>query len=77
MAGFGVGLLRRALAHYRGFEPDARRFLLVTLVGGAAMSLWWIDFNLYLRALGYESSGIGVIATAASVAGLVATGDPA
>ena len=57
---------------FRGFEPDARRFLLVTLVGGAALSLWWIDFNLYLAALGFDDSRIGIIATAGSVASALA-----
>ena len=57
---------------YRGFEPDARRFLLVTLVGGAATSLWWIDFNLYLAALGFDDSRIGIIATAGSIASALA-----
>ena len=57
---------------FRGFEPDARRFLLVTLVGGAALSLWWIDFNLYLAALGFDESRIGIIATAGSIAAALA-----
>jgi MFS family permease len=59
-------------AGYAGFSPDARRFLLVTLVGGAATSLWWIDFNLYLAALGFEESRIGIIATAGSIASALA-----
>ncbi len=58
--------------HYGGFEPDARRFLLVTLVGGAATSLWWIDFNLYLAALGFDDARIGITATAGSVAAALA-----
>ncbi len=57
---------------YRGFEPDARRFLLVTLVGGAATSLFWIDFNLYLGALGFSDARIGVIATIGSIASALA-----
>lgn len=64
--------LRGLVAGYRGFRPDARRFLLVTLVGGAALSLWWIDFNLYLRALGFDEAGIGLIATVASVVSALA-----
>jgi MFS family permease len=68
----GGGRLQRAVAHYRGFQPDARRFLLVTLVGGAATSLWWIDFNLYLRALGFDAPGIGIVATVSSTAAALA-----
>ncbi len=57
---------------YRGFQPDARRFLVVTLVGGAAMSLWWIDFNLYLASLGFDAARIGIIATVGSLASAAA-----
>ena len=64
--------MNRQLDRYRGFRPDARRFLLVTLVGGAAMSLWWIDFNLYLAALGFDASQIGVVATGGSIAAALA-----
>jgi MFS family permease len=54
------------------FHRDARLFLVISLVAGAALSLYWIDFNLYLASLGYSPATIGVIATAASVAGAVA-----
>jgi MFS family permease len=67
------GPIGRSLRQFRGFEPDARRFLLVTLASGAALSLYWIDFNLYLSAIGLSASGIGVIATLASVASAVAS----
>ena len=61
-------MIRAWLDRFRGFEPDATRFLLVTLVGGAATSLWWIDFNLYLSALHLTASQIGIVATAGSLA---------
>ena len=64
-----IGRLRTYVDSFRGFEPDARRFLVATLVLGAAGSLWWIDFNLYLDALGLSRSTIGLVATAASIAG--------
>ena len=51
------------------FHRDARLILVTSLVAGAAISLWWIDFNLYLRALGYETSTIGLVSTLASLAG--------
>ena len=57
---------------YRGFQPDARRFLLVTLVGGAALSLWWIDFNLYLASIGLDDARIGIVATVGSIASALA-----
>ena len=55
------------------FSHDARIMLVTSLVSGAAVSLYWIDFNLYLRSLGYATSQIGLISTIASlVGGLVA-----
>jgi MFS family permease len=51
------------------FHRDARLILVTSLVAGAAISLWWIDFNLYLRALGYETATIGLVSTLASLAG--------
>ncbi len=60
--------LRAYLATFRGFEPDARRFLFSGLLAGAAISLYWIDFNLYLSALGIDAPTIGLIATTGSLA---------
>jgi len=63
-----AGYLRR----FGGFQRDARIFLGTTLVGGVAGGLFWIDFNLYLAALGLTPAEIGLVATAGSVAGVVA-----
>ncbi len=42
-----------ALSHYvrsfTGFSRDARLFLLITIIYGTALSLYWVDFNLYLE----------------------------
>ncbi|HEX2883717.1 MAG TPA: MFS transporter [Candidatus Limnocylindria bacterium] len=51
------------------FHRDAKVFLVTTLVAGAALSLYWIDFNLYLASLGYSTATIGVVATIGSTAG--------
>jgi MFS family permease len=67
-------MLSRLAAYVRtftGFERDARIFLLTSLVAGAAISLYWTDFNLYLSALGLERSTIGLIATAGNLAGAI------
>ncbi len=63
--------LREYAATFTGFERDARRYLLVTLVAGAAISLYWIDFNLYLASIGVPRSTIGLIATGGSLAGAI------
>ena len=54
---------------YRRFHPDARLILVISLVAGAGISLWWIDFNLYLVALGLPPQTIGLVSTIASLAG--------
>ncbi len=64
-------MLLRYLRSLTGFERDARLFLFVTLASGSAVSLWWIDFNLYLRSLGIDPALIGLVATAGSAASLV------
>ena len=51
------------------FHRDARLFLVTTFVAGAALSLYWIDFNLYLSSLGLSTATIGVVSTLASIAG--------
>ena len=65
----------RALVRYArsftGFERDARVFLLASLAFGVVFSLWWVDFNLYLTALGYEPAFIGLTGAAWSLAGVL------
>ncbi len=51
------------------FHRDARLVLVTSLVAGAALSLYWIDFNLYLASLGLSTATIGLVSTIASVAG--------
>jgi len=51
------------------FHRDARLILVVSLVAGAGISLWWIDFNLYLVALGLPPATIGLVSTLAALAG--------
>lgn len=54
------------------FHRDARVFLVTTFIAGAALSLYWIDFNLYLESLGFSTATIGVVSTIASIAGAAA-----
>jgi MFS family permease len=61
-------VLLSGLRTLRGFHRDARLFLVTTLVSGAALSLYWIDFNLYLSSLGFSTATIGLVSTIASVA---------
>jgi MFS family permease len=62
-----VDWIRRYVGTFTGFEPEARLFLVTALLAGAAISLYWIDFNLYLAALGLPLPTIGLIATVASI----------
>jgi MFS family permease len=59
-----VSRLRAYITGFRGFERDARVFLITTLLSSGAISLFWVNFNLYLAALGVDPSTIGLIATA-------------
>ncbi len=65
----------RALARYArsfsGFERDARIFLLASVAFGTVFSLWWVDFNLYLIALGFEPAFIGLTGAAWSLAAVL------
>jgi MFS family permease len=61
----------RYLNSFTGFGRDARRFLLTTLVFGAALSLYWIDFNLYLESIGVDNTTIGWLMAASQLAGVV------
>ncbi len=67
-----TGSLRRYLRTFTGFERDARILLAVTVVYGVWMSLYWVDFNLYLTALGHPGSFIGLVGGASSAAGALA-----
>lgn len=60
------------LQRFRRFHRDARLFMVTTLAVGAALSLYWIDFNLYLAALGHSPATIGLVATLGSTAGALA-----
>lgn len=63
--------IQRYLATFGGFEPDARRFLFSALLAGAAISLYWIDFNLYLVSLGIDAPTIGLISTIAALSAAI------
>jgi len=64
-----VAAFRDYIQGFRGFERDARVFLVATLFSGAAISLFWIDFNLYLAALGLDRATIGLVAATGSLTG--------
>jgi MFS family permease len=66
-----VTALGRYARSFTGFERDARIFLVTTLLYGVALSLWWVDFNLYLTALGFDPAFIGISGTVGSAAGVL------
>ena len=59
------------IARFTRFQRDARVYLLTTFVSGISLGLFWINFNLFLAALGLDPPTIGLIATAGSIAGVV------
>jgi MFS family permease len=66
-----VTALGRYARSFTGFERDARIFLVTTLLYGVALSLWWVDFNLYLTALGFDPAFIGISGTVGAAAGVL------
>ncbi len=65
-----AGAISRYVRSFTGFSRDARIFLLTTVVFGAAISLYWIDFNLYLESIGLGWA-IGWLMAASSLAGFL------
>jgi MFS family permease len=66
-----TGALARYLRSLTGFGRDARLFLLTTVVFGAALSLYWIDFNLYLESIGLDRPTIGLLMAISQLAGVL------
>jgi MFS family permease len=67
-----VRALGRYARTFTGFERDARIFLVTTFFHSIALSLWWVNFNLYLTALGLDHAFVGIAGTVGSAAGVVA-----
>jgi MFS family permease len=65
-----AGAIARYIRSFTGFSRDARIFLLTTVVFGAAISLYFIDFNLYLESIGLKWT-IGWLLAAYSLAGVL------
>jgi MFS family permease len=55
--------LRRFAAGYRGFSRNARIFIGGSFLSSAAFGLFFVNFNLYLAARGFDPSTIGLVAT--------------
>ncbi|MGZ6265959.1 MAG: MFS transporter [Candidatus Limnocylindrales bacterium] len=65
-----AGAISRYIRSFTGFSRDARIFLLTTIVFGAAISLYFIDFNLYLESIGLRWT-IAWLLPAYSLAGVL------
>jgi MFS family permease len=65
-----TGAFTRYIRSFTGFGRNARLFLLTTVVFGAAMSLYWIDFNLYLEAIG-QGAAVGWMLSTSMLAGVL------
>ncbi len=59
------------LRNFTGFGRDARLFLLLTVIMGTGQSLYWIDFNLYLKSLGVENNVLGWLLATSQLAGVL------
>ena len=66
-----TGALTRYVRSFTGFSRNARLFLLTTIVFGAGISLYWVDFNLYLEATGIDKPSIGWLMSVSQLAGVL------
>jgi hypothetical protein len=46
--------VKQYLAHVRMFSPNAKLYLVATILQGAAFGIWGVIFNLYLRVIGFQ-----------------------
>ena len=66
-----IGALRSYITGFTGFGRDARLFLVTTIVFGSALSLYWVDFNLYLESIGLDRPTIGWLMSLSQLAGVI------
>jgi MFS family permease len=59
------------LRNFTGFSRNAKLFLLTTVVYGAAMSLYWVNFNLYLDSIGISAATIGWFMALSQLSGVI------
>ena len=59
------------LRTFTGFSRNAKLFLLTSVAFGAAISLYWIDFNLYLESIGVNNETIGWLMAFSQLAGVL------
>lgn len=47
----------------RSFSPNARRYLVATVLLGVGTSFQWLFFNLYILSLGFDQAFVGLLAS--------------
>lgn len=67
-----LGQLRDYVGHLRLFSPNARLYLLATVLTGVAFGIYRLVFNFYVLALDYDRAFLGEVLTANSLVTLVA-----
>jgi MFS family permease len=65
------GALVRYVRSFTGFGRNARLFLVTTIVFGAAVGLYWADFNLYLEKIGVDRGTIGLLMAVSQLAAVL------
>jgi MFS family permease len=63
--------VRHYVRSIAGFSRDARLFLMITVLFGSAMSLYWTDFNLYAESTGVSGSTLGWLLAVSQIAGVI------
>ena len=65
------GVVKTYIERVGAFSPNARKYLIGTLIFGAGMGVYRILFNFYLRSLGYDETFMGLLSTISSMTVLI------
>ena len=58
-----IAALRAYARAVRDFSPNARRYLVATVLLGVGTSFQWLFFNLYVLSLGHDQAFVGLLAS--------------
>lgn len=66
-------MFNRLHDYWTQFRPNARLFLLATIISGVTLSGFQLFFNIYLKARGFDPQVMGLLNSLPSTAGLLAS----
>jgi len=66
------GVITTYIERVRAFSPNARKYLISSMIHGAGFGIHRILFNFFLRSLGYNETLMGLLSTVSSMTVLIA-----